>query len=331
MTVLCAIAASGAPAVKQVDVHDPAMARDGGTYYLYSTGPGIPFYSSKDMVHWATRSRVFATEPTWARNVNAKFNGHVWAPDIAFHEGRYYLYYAVSSPGVNDSAIGLTINKTLNPASADYMWEDQGIVLRSVAGRDLWNAIDPNVIVDEKDTPWLALGSFWSGIKLVRLNASWTAPAEPEEWHAIAKRERSVLVEDRAFGPAEVEGAFIFKHGDYYYLFASWGLCCRGKNSTYRMVVGRSKAITGPYLDRQGKDMAQGGGSPLMAENKKWSGWGGQSVYDFDGNDYVVFHAYENADNEFHRLKIAKIKWDADQWPEIDSRVLDTYRGYLAQ
>ena len=331
--VVCAISAGNSLAgpVRQVDVHDPAMARDGGTYYLYSTGPGIPFYSSKDMVHWATRGRVFATEPAWARSVNAHFNGHVWAPDISFHEGRYYLYYAVSSPGVNDSAIGLTINKTLNPASADYMWEDQGIVLRSVAGRDLWNAIDPNVIVDEKDTPWLALGSFWSGIKLVRLNASWTAPAEPEEWHAIAKRERSVLLDDRAPGPAEIEGAFIFKKGDYYYLFVSWGKCCIGKNSTYRIMIGRSKDVTGPYLDRDGNSMASGGGSLLFAGNERWAGWGGNSVYSFGNRDYVVFHAYEAADNDFHRLKIAEIKWDAAGWPVVDPTVLDRYRGILVK
>ncbi|HUO39586.1 MAG TPA: family 43 glycosylhydrolase [Mycobacterium sp.] len=331
--VFCAVIASGAlaDAAKQVDVHDPAMASEGGTYYLYSTGPGIPFYSSKDMVHWVARGRVFATEPVWARSVNAHFNGHVWAPDITFRDGRYYLYYAVSSPGVNDSAIGLTVNKTLDPDSPDYKWEDHGIVLRSIAGRDLWNAIDPNVIVDEAGAPWMVFGSFWSGIKLVKLNKTLTGLAEPEEWHALAKRERSVLVDDRSFGPAEIEGPFLFRRGDYYYLFVSWGKCCIGKNSTYRIVVGRSKTVTGPYLDKRGRNMALGGGSPLLAEDKKWAGWGGQGVYDFGGDDYVVFHAYENADNDFHRLKIAKITWDKKQWPEVDKHVLDTYRGLLAE
>ena len=321
--------ANAAPS--QVDVHDPAMAEQNRTYYLYSTGPGIPFYSSKDMIHWASRGRVFATAPSWALSVNGAFNGHVWAPDIAFHDGRYYLYYAVSSPGVNDSAIGLTINTTLDPRAPGYKWEDQAIVLRSVAGRDLWNAIDPNVIVDQAGTPWLAFGSFWSGIKLVKLNAAWTGPAQPEEWHSIAKRERSVLVDDRMPGPAQIEGPFLFRHGDYYYLFVSWGLCCRGKNSTYRIMVGRSKSITGPYLDKEGKDMALGGGSPLIAENKNWAGWGGNSAYRFDGKDELVFHAYEAADNDFHRLKIAEMKWDADGWPLVDARVLDRYRGLLVK
>jgi arabinan endo-1,5-alpha-L-arabinosidase len=324
-----AVAGACADPARQVDIHDPAMARQAGVYYLYSTGPGIPFYSSTDMVHWTSRGRVFATEPAWAHSANPHFNGHVWAPDIIARDGKYYLYYAVSAPAEGDSAIGVTINKTLDPDSPDYKWEDQGIVLRSIAGRDLWNAIDPNVIVDAAGTPWMAFGSFWSGIKLVKLNAGWTGLAEPQEWFAPAKRQRSVFVNDKLPGPAHIEGPFLIRHGDYYYLFVSTGLCCIGKNSTYRIMVGRSKAIAGPYLDKQGRDMALGGGSPLTAENRKWSGWGGQSVYDFDGLEYVVFHAYENADNDFHRLKIAQIKWDAKQWPAIDSRVLDTWHGYL--
>ena len=316
---------------RQVDVHDPAMAREGDTYYLFSSGPGITFYSSKDMINWKLRGRVFPGDPSWAKGVARGFNGHVWAPDIAHHDGRFYLYYAVSAPGQNSSAIGVSINKTLNPDSPDYQWEDQGIVLRSIPNRDLWNAIDPNIIVDENGTPWMSLGSFWSGLKLVKLDSSWKAVAEPQEWYSLAKRERSVLVDDRVPGPAEIEGPFIFKTGDYYYLFASWGLCCRGKDSTYRMVVGRSKDVRGPYLDKAGKSMALGGGSLVLAGNKNWAGWGGNSAYEFDGKDYLVFHAYEAADNDFHRLKIAEIKWDEKQWPVIDEKVLDEYQSVLVE
>src|SRR5208337_2252903 len=129
--------------------------REGDTYYLFSSGPGITFYSSKDMIHWTRRGRIFPGEPTWARGVASRFNGHVWAPDIAHHQGRYYLYYAVSSPGQNGSAIGVTLNKSLDPDSPDYKWEDHGIVLQSVPGRDLWNAIDPNLIVDENGAAWM--------------------------------------------------------------------------------------------------------------------------------------------------------------------------------
>ena len=316
---------------RQVDIHDPAMARDGDTCYLFSSGPGITFYSSKDMKNWESRGRVFPGDPSWAKGVTSNFNGHVWAPDIIHHDGKYYLYYAISATGKNSSAIGVTINKTLNPGSPDYKWEDQGMVLRSIPGRDLWNAIDPNIIVDENGTPWMSFGSFWSGIKLVKLDASWTTPAEPQEWYSIAKRERSVLVDDKVSGPAEIEGPFIFKKGDYYYLFVSWGLCCRGKDSTYKIMVGRSKDAKGPYWDKDGKSLAVGGGSLVLAGNKNWAGMGGCSVYTFDGKDYLIFHAYEAADNDFHRLKIAELKWDNWQWPVIDEKDLDEYRSVLME
>jgi arabinan endo-1,5-alpha-L-arabinosidase len=233
---------------RQVDVHDPAMAKEGDTYYLFSSGPGITFYSSRDMKAWSLRGRVFPGEPVWARGVAGRFNGHVWAPDIIRHDGKYYLYYAVSASGENSSAIGVTINATLDPSSAEYEWKDQGIVIQSVPRRDLWNAIDPNIVVDANGTPWMSFGSFWSGIKLVKLGADWKTLAEPQEWHCIAKRERSVLVDEKEPGPAEIEGPFIFKKGEYYYLFTSWGLCCRGNNSTNRIMVGRSKDLRGPYF-----------------------------------------------------------------------------------
>jgi arabinan endo-1,5-alpha-L-arabinosidase len=316
---------------RQVDVHDPALAKEGDTYYLFSSGPGITFYSSKDMINWKLRGRVFPGDPSWAKEVASGFNGHVWAPDIVRHDGRYYLYYAVSASGQNSSAIGLTINKTLDPGSPDYEWQDQGIVLRSIPSRDLWNAIDPNIIVDADGTPWMSFGSFWSGLKLVKLDSSWNAVAEPQEWHSLAKRERSVLVDDKVPGPAEIEGPFIFKKGDYYYLFVSWGLCCRGKDSTYKIVVGRSKDVKGTYLDKDGKSLAQGGGSLVLAGNKDWAGMGGCSAYTFDGKDYLVFHAYETADNGLQKLKIAEIKWDEKQWPVIDEKVLDEYKSVLVK
>ncbi len=316
---------------RQVSIHDPVMAREGDSTYLFSTGPGITFYSSKDRVNWRLRGRVFPGDPSWARDVAPQFNGHVWAPDIVRHDGRFYLFYSVSSFGVNTSAIGVTVNKTLDPDSPDYRWEDRGIVLQSVPGRDLWNAIDPAVTFDDDGTPWLSFGSFWSGLKLVKLASSLTALAEPQEWRSLAKRERSVLEPDTQAGPAEIEAPFIFKKGKYYYLFASWDKCCRGKDSTYKMVVGRATALTGPYLDKTGQDMAAGGGSLLLAGDKDWAGVGHNSAYTFDGRDWLVFHAYENADHGLQKLKIAELTWDADHWPVVDPQALSRYTSALLE
>ena len=314
---------------RQVDVHDPVMAKEGDTYYLFSTGPGVTFYSSKDMKNWKREGQVFTEDPTWAKSVSPSFDGHIWAPDIVHHNGLFYLYYSISAFGKNTSAMGVTTNKTLNPASPDYAWEDQGIVLQSVPNRDLWNAIDAAVIVDDAGTPWMSFGSFWGGLKLVKLADNLTEVAEPQEWYSIAKRDRSILTDDSSAGSAAIEAPFIFKKGDYYYLFASWDSCCRGKESTYKVVMGRSKDVRGPYLDKDGVDMNHGGGSLVIAGDKDWIALGHNSAYTFGKKDYLVLHAYETADNYLQKIKILEMKWDKNGWPSVDQKDLNRYQSIL--
>ena len=306
---------------------DPVMTREGDTWYLFSTGPGITIYRSTDRVNWKYSDRAFATEPTWAKSVSPTFGGHLWAPDIIQRNGKFYLYYSVSAFGKNTSAIGLAVNKTLNPKSPNYRWEDKGIVIQSIPNRDAWNAIDPAVIVDEQGSAWMSFGSFWSGLKIFKLNDDWTRPAEPQEWHSIAKRDAVPQGTSSNAGPGEIEAPFILKKGDYYYLFASWGLCCTGANSTYHLVVGRSKKVTGPYVDRAGKDMNDGGGSLLIKGNRNWAGLGHNSAYTWDGKDYLVLHAYETADNYLQKLKIMNINWDKEGWPKVNEKELDSYKS----
>lgn len=314
---------------RQVDVHDPVMAKEGNTWYVFSTGPGITFYSSTDMQHWRPEGRVFRDDPAWAKRVAPGFNGHIWAPDIHKHGGSYYLYYSVSAFGKNTSGIGVTTNKTLDPHSPDYRWVDQGLVLQSVPGRDLWNAIDPNVVEDDNGVAWLAFGSFWTGLKMVKLDSSHARIAEPQEWHTIARRARPQFTPDESGGPAEIEAPFIFRKNGYYYLFASWGLCCQKEKSTYHVVIGRSRSVTGPYLDKNGKDMREGGGSLVIGGNAAWKGVGHNSAYTIDGKDYMVLHAYETADGYLQKLKILPMSWDADQWPVVDPHDLDNYQSTL--
>jgi len=118
-------ALTGAACAAQVGVHDPVMAKEKDRYYLFSTGPGITFYSSGDMKTWKPEGRVFPEGPAWATKAAPSFNGHIWAPDIYHHDGKYYLYYSVSGFGKNTSAIGVTVNRTLDPRSPAYRWEDQ--------------------------------------------------------------------------------------------------------------------------------------------------------------------------------------------------------------
>jgi len=315
---------SAAPA-GQVSIHDPVLAKEGDAFYLFSTGPGITIYRSADLRQWRLQGRAFPGEPEWARRVATAFNGHLWAPDIAYYDGKYYLYYSVSSFGRNASAIGVAVNRTLDADSPDYRWEDRGIVLRSVPERDAWNAIDPNVVVDEAGVPWMSFGSFWSGLKLVRLAPDRISIAEPQEWHTIARRDRAAFEPDTEPGTAALEAPFIFRKGEYYYLFVSWDKCCRGADSTYKLMVGRSRDVRGPYVDKDGRDLADGGGSLLLGGTPAWPGLGHNGAYTFDGKDYLVFHAYEAADEGIQKLKIAELRWDAERWPVVDPRVLTEF------
>ena len=269
------------------------------------------------MLNWKKEQPVFDKAPHWALNAIPGFKGHIWAPDISFKDGLYYLYYAVSSFGSNNSCIGLAINKTLNPADKEFKWLDKGKVLESRKGRDMWNAIDPNLVEDESGCGWLAFGSFWNGIKLVKLDKSLAAIAEPQEWYTIASRLRDFSIADSLAGNGAIEAPFIFRKNDYYYLFVSWDYCCRAEKSDYKLVVGRSKHLQGPYLDKSGKSMTQNGGSLLMQGDENWYGVGHNAVYTFDNQDYMIFHGYEVKMHGMPKLRIEKLYWDAEGWPLI--------------
>ena len=299
-------------------VHDPVVIEEGGRYHLFCTGKGISHFTSTDLQNWEMVQSVFDEKPSWTDNVVPNFENHIWAPDVIHKNGLYYLYYSVSAFAKNTSAIGVVTTKSLDPSNPDYGWTDHGIVIQSHPNRDMWNAIDSNIVFDENDTPWMAFGSFWDGLKMVKLDDSLLKIAEPQEWYTIARRERSFDVADTDPGDAALEAPFIFKKEGYYYLFLSWDLCCRGENSTYKVVVGRSTSVTGPYLDANGKDLANGGGTLVIQGNKNWYGVGHNSVYTFDGKDYFFSHAYDAKDKGRPKLVTKQIKW-VDGWPTIKS------------
>jgi arabinan endo-1,5-alpha-L-arabinosidase len=315
LTATCTAAAQPLPT--SIPAHDPVMIKQDSTYYVFCTGFGISMWSSSNMKDWKQEKPVFNKAPQWAVEAIPGFKGHIWAPDISFHNGQYYLYYAVSAFGKNTSCIGLAVNKTLNTASPDYQWRDLGKVIQSVPGRDLWNAIDPNLLVEDNGNAWLSFGSFWNGMKLVRLKPDLTAVAEPQQWYTIAARKRDPVLPDSTAGDAAIEAPFIFKKGNYFYLFVSFDYCCRAEKSTYKVVVGRSEKIMGPYADKDGVPMNLGGGSLVLEGDKDWFGAGHNSVYTFNGRDYIIFHGYDAADKGRSKLRIEHLDWDAQGWPFI--------------
>jgi arabinan endo-1,5-alpha-L-arabinosidase len=118
-----------------------------------------------------------------------------------------------------------------------------------------------------------------------------------------------------------VEAPFLFKKDKYYYLFVSFDFCCRGLESTYKVVVGRSENITGPYVDRDGRKMIYGAGTPVLTGNKNWPGVGHSATYTFDGIDYIIYHGYDASDHGRSKLLIDTLQWDKDGWPVVKNSV----------
>jgi arabinan endo-1,5-alpha-L-arabinosidase len=303
--------------------HDPSIIKEGEVWYLFATTPPnsktgeqFPIRCSKDLVHWKACGYVFAETPAWIKQESPKTK-ELWAPDISYFDGKFHLYYAYSSFGVNTSGIALLTNKTLNTESPDFHWVDEGLVLRSRAEDD-FNAIDPNLVLDEKGQAWLSFGSFWSGIKMRKLDRkTGKLSSDNTKVYSLASRYRPEHYDPAKPGlPPDyqaIEAPFIVRHGDYYYLFVSYDLCCRGTKSTYHTLVGRSREVAGPYLDAAGKKMSDGGATPLLDANQKWLGPGGESILLQKEGDIIVFHAYD-AKTGIPSLQISTLTWTGG-WP----------------
>lgn len=304
-------------------VHDPVMIRQGDTFYVFSTGGRrrggiIPIRCSRDLYNWEYIGAVFDQLPEWAIREIPDTRG-IWAPDISYFNGKYHIYYSVSTFGKNNSAIGLVTNTTIDPNSPDYKWEDQGMVIRSTTGETDWNAIDGNLVLEGKDKAWLCWGSFWGGIKMRRINLSTGKLSEKDTTlYSIAARPRS---SEHQTPPAAgaIEAPFIIKHGKYWYHFVSFDFCCRGAKSTYKIMVGRSKKVTGPYVDKKGRFMTEGGGTLLLddTEGNRWVGPGHCAVLQDVSGDYLVFHAYDSQSQRSRsELKISTMVWE-NGWPRV--------------
>lgn len=299
--------------------HDPVMIKQDSVYYLFSTGNGVSVASGTDMITWKREKSVFSNPPEWiTQEIIPGFRGNsMWAPDISLVNGTYYLYYSVSAFAKNTSAIGVATNKSLHPSDTNFKWVDHGIVIQSVPDRDMWNAIDPNLVMDGRQG-WLTFGSFWGGIKLVKLSPDLLSAAKPEVWYTIARQPRSFALDDTDPGDGTIEAPFIFKRFQYFYLFVSLDYCCRGVNSNYNVVVGRSRNVEGPYVDREGKLLSRGGGTVVAKGNDEWAGVGHSAHYNMDGKTIMIMHGYDKKDNGRSKLIIREMKWDRAEWPAID-------------
>lgn len=278
--------------VYNYDSPDPSIQRgQDGTFYCYATN--CQTRKSKDLVTWSNLGGVFST-PSWNGGGYA-----VWATDVNYVDGEYLMYYALALWG-NTSETGIGVAKGTSPEK----FKDVGKMFRSKE-IGVKNSIDA-CYVEEGDKKYLVWGSFHD-IYIAELT---------QDGLQVKDFNKKTKIAGGAF-----EGAMIHKRGGYYYLFASVGSCCEGKNSTYKTVVGRSSRLTGPYVNKQGGTMFDNNYTTIIRGNSIWAGPGHNSeiITDDNGDDWIMYHAYKAADEDRGRvLMLDKITWDAQGWPSVN-------------
>jgi arabinan endo-1,5-alpha-L-arabinosidase len=300
--------------IGDVQIHDPSVIEIDGQFVALGTGQRGPTHgairvkTSPDGAKWTEAGVIGQGPPAWARAALGFQPLNVWAPSISRRGGTVFLYYCLSSFGRNASAIGLMTNTSFDPLKPGEGWQDQGLVLMSKDGDD-FNAIDPFRVDASDGRAYLAFGSFWSGIKLTELN--------PETGKLIRPDTPLVALASRNGGA--IEAASILERDGKFYLFVSFDQCCKGVASTYNIRVGRADHIEGPYRDKDGKAMLDGGGSLVLATKGRFIGPGGQEAVKTSEGDRLAYHYYDGDAAGAAKLQFSPIFWSRDGWPELGS------------
>ncbi len=290
-----------------INSHDPSGLQKGadGRYWQFTTGDQIYMAYSPDMITWTSGGTVFprGSYPSWIKTYVPTFTGDFWAPDVIYMNGYYYCYYSCSSFGSSKSAIGVVRNKTLVQGSTDYKWEDLGMVVYSDDNLDI-NAIDPALFQDSDGKVYMTYGSWFGGIAVIEIDPATAKVKAGAGLHKVA-----------GGGHKDWEAGYIVKEGSYYYMYVNRGTCCDGVNSTYYIVYGRSTSPTGPYLDKAGVDLNNGGGTTVLSKSGKYIGPGHFGLLREGGNNFVSIHYYDGEANGAAKLDILTMKTGSDGWP----------------
>jgi arabinan endo-1,5-alpha-L-arabinosidase len=270
----------------KIGIHDPStIVMCDGKLYTYGTG-GTSLVSDDG---W-----------TWRAGTNLPRRG--LAPDVIHVGDRYYVYVAANIGAQPKAAVNMIWSKTLDPASADYKWEEGGVVASS-DGTEESNAIDPGVFLDPTDgRMWLTYGSYFGYIRLVELNPKTGKRLNPND------KPRDLAI--------NCEASDMMYHNGWYYLLATHGSCCRGADSGYNIRMGRARKVTGPFLDAQGMDMIQGGGKLLIGSGGRLIGPGHFGLLDL-GEGVQKFSLHWEADLDRGGASVLDIRpllWQ-DGWP----------------
>ena len=298
--------------VIRVATPDPTAIRaNDGYYYLYATEDirNIPVFRSKDLIEWEEVATAFTdeTRPDFAPgNKDNKDNIHaaIWAPEIRYIKGKYVLFYSLAQWGNHwVSTVGYALSD-----SPTGPFEVKGYVFDS-REVNVGNSID-QFFYEENGTYYMLWGSFF-GIYIMELDIA-------EDFTITPKLETKRQIAGTAY-----EGINLWKRDGYYYLFASIGSCCEGGNSTYTTVVGRSKDLLGPYVNKQGEKMLENKHEIILHGNDRFVGTGHNSVLmeDDKRDTWMLYHAYELEHLDTQRqVLLDHVCWDDEGWPYIENQ-----------
>ncbi len=306
--------------------HDPAIFQDdvSGNYYIYGTGAVCQ--KSTDLIHWEHIGKVVKEPPKEA--VDWVGGKDIWAPDIVKVGEEYRLYCSNSSWGVRQSCIFLAVAD--NPEGP---FVPRGVVLKTSDEGNV-NAIDANLITDEKTGEmYMVYGSFWGGVHILKLDSDTGLAAEEGVGKCLACRPKWMST--------ALEGPYMIYNPDteYYYLFVSYG----SLKMDYQIRVGRSKSVTGPFVDFNGRELTdltdEDNSIGLMAfcgyawnDGVSYMAPGHNSVlHDKDGSWYLVCHIREKnfiGKPEPSTMQVRRIYWTAQGWPLVSP---EPYSGEIDQ
>lgn len=283
---------------------DPSVVQaPDGAFYAYGTGGTCR--KSYDLVNWEDMG-IALQRPTWNDSVRTDKEGKqhpmrfsLWALDVSRVGKKYLVHYASAYWG-NENRTGLGVAEGTSPTE----FTDCGKMFCSTE-IGVQNSIDPCYVKD-KGKKYLIWGSF-RRLYMGRLTKDGKRIKNPSHLTQVA---------GTAF-----EGAMVYKRKGYYYLFASVGTCCEGAKSTYHTVVGRSKKLAGPYVDRQGGRMLDNHYETVIKGNDRWKGPGHNSeiITDKEGDTWLLYHAYDALDPEKGRVMLLdKLLWDEEGWPYVE-------------
>ena len=305
--------------------HDPTMYRDENGYILMSTNNNLAMWTSEDMVKWSAKGQIFSDSPQWLKDaVGGKTDG-IWAPDLFHFNNQYGVFYCGSVFGKRTSAIGVVTNANLDFSSPADGWTDQGEVTRTTNSNN-YNAIDADVVVTPDGEYWMTYGS-WNagGIRLIKLDPKTGKQASDDKTnYQIATR-----------GGSGIEGPSLIEHGGQYFLFTAWDVCCKQgdeiEQTTYKTAMGRADKVNGTYVDRNGKNLNDGGGTILMQRYSRYVGPGGGEAFKDLNRIRFVHHYYDLTGDKFNHIHIRDVVFSDDNWPEMGQPFLGRYLSAEAE